>query len=81
MSIIFDEVARRHAKEFILLVFDGAGWHQAADLRVPNNERVVRLLPYSPELNTTEHRGRRSGRNGSGNLAFQEVDEVLETAL
>ena len=29
MSIFLDEVARRHADEFILMVLDRAGWHLA----------------------------------------------------
>jgi transposase len=38
-----------------LFSHDGAGWHQAADLKVPDNMRPVRLPPYSPELNPVDH--------------------------
>jgi transposase len=55
MSIFLAEVARRHPEELILMVLDGAGWHRANDLVVPNNMRLIPLPPYSPELNPVEH--------------------------
>ena len=35
------------------MVMDGAGWHQG--VTPPANLRLVRLPPYSPELNPVEH--------------------------
>ena len=55
MSIFLAEVARRHAEEFILMFLDGAGWHRAHDLSVPDNMRLEALPPYSPQLNPVEH--------------------------
>jgi transposase len=84
MSIFLKEVAQRHAHEFILLVLDGAGWHQAGDLEVPNNMRLVRLPPYSPELNPVEHLWEEIREKWFPNLAFRELDyveDVLENAL
>jgi len=40
MSIFLEEVARRHPEEFILMFLDGAGWHRANDLTVPDNMRL-----------------------------------------
>ncbi len=40
-----------------VVVLDGAGWHIAKDLRVPDAVTLVRLPAYSPELNRS---------NGSG---------------
>jgi hypothetical protein len=38
-----------------VLVCDGAGWHQQGKrLRTPHNIALLRLLPYSPELNPME---------------------------
>ena len=36
------------------LVLDGAGWHVSPDLEVPANLTLIRLPPYSPELNPVE---------------------------
>jgi len=55
MSLFLAEVARRHPEDFIVMVLDGAGWHHAGDLKVPENMKLVFLPPYSPELNPTEH--------------------------
>jgi transposase len=38
----------------VLLVLDGAGWHIAADLVVPDGIRLLFLPPYSPELQPAE---------------------------
>jgi transposase len=37
-----------------VVVLDGAGWHIAKDLRVPDTVTLVRLPAYSPELNPVE---------------------------
>ena len=41
---------RRH----VVLVLDQAGWHVAKALCVPDNLTLLRLPPYSPELNCIE---------------------------
>jgi transposase len=38
-----------------VLLWDGAGYHTSADLKVPSNVSVIRLVPYSPELNPVEN--------------------------
>ncbi len=37
-----------------VVVLDGAGWHIAKDLRVPDTVTLVRLPAYSPDLNPVE---------------------------
>ncbi len=57
MSAVLAEFAKeaelgptRHA----VVVLDGAGWHSAKDLRVPEGVHLVFLPPYSPELQPAE---------------------------
>jgi transposase len=38
----------------VLLVVDGAGWHKAKELRIPDGVQLVFLPPYSPELQPAE---------------------------
>jgi len=38
----------------VVLVLDGAGWHVANALEVPDNVTLLLLPPYSPELNCIE---------------------------
>lgn len=37
-----------------MVVMDGAGWHFAKELIVPKNISIIKLPPYSPELNPME---------------------------
>jgi transposase len=84
MSIFLAEVSERHAHEYIVMVLDGAGWHQANDLEIPENMRLVRLPPYSPELNPAEHLWDEIREKWFPNLVFKTLDaveDVLEEAL
>ncbi len=38
----------------VALLLDGAGWHTAKDIAMPDNVSLVFLPPYSPELNPVE---------------------------
>jgi transposase len=40
--------------EHAVMVIDGAGWHTSHKLAVPTNVTLLRLPPYSPELNPVE---------------------------
>jgi transposase len=39
----------------IVLVLDGAGWHESPKLRVPEHIHLLFLPPHSPELQPAEH--------------------------
>lgn len=80
MSLFLDEVARRHADEFIVMVMDQAGWHIAEQLAVPQNMRVVLLPAYSPQLNPVEHVWEALRENCFANTVFADLD-VVENAL
>lgn len=80
MSMFLDEVARRHADEFVLMVMDQAGWHIAGDLAVPPNMRLMFLPPHSPELNPAEYLWKAMREDGFANHVFADLDAV-ERAL
>lgn len=54
MSAFLNHVSQRHPDDFVVMVLDGASSHRSQDLRVPKNMAIVRLPPYSPELNPAE---------------------------
>jgi DDE superfamily endonuclease len=54
-QVFLDVLARRLARQDILLVLDGAPNHRCSDLAVPNNITLLYLPPYSPELNPKEN--------------------------
>ena len=76
MSIFLAEVAERHRDEYILMVLDGAGWHKAAGLVIPENIRLIPLPPYSPELNPTEHVWDEVREKWFPNLVFNSMGAV-----
>ena len=56
MSLHRHEVARTVATGAqALLIMDGAGWHQAKALEVPENITILKLPAYAPELNPMEN--------------------------
>jgi hypothetical protein len=85
MSLFLAEVAQRHQRDYILMVLDGAGWHRAHDLVVPDHMRLVFLPPYSPELNPAEHVWEEIREKWFPNLVFQSLegveDRLAEAAL
>ena len=78
MSIFLAEVARRHPQEFILMFLDGAGWHRAHDLVIPENMRLEALPPYSPQLNPMEHIWDEIREKWFANEVFDSLDAVEE---
>jgi transposase len=55
MQIFLDGFsATRAPDEHVAMVIDGAGWHIADDLRMPDNITPILLPPYSPDLNPVE---------------------------
>src|SRR3954451_9551219 len=61
-TAMFSEILAAFAREvgagpdnLVVLVLDGAGWHVAKDLVVPEGIHLEFLPPYSPELQPAEH--------------------------
>jgi len=78
MQIFLDEVAARHPQERLLMVLDGAGWHQSESLQLPANLRLLRLPPYSPELNPVEHLWDDLREKAFHNRVFERIDALEE---
>jgi hypothetical protein len=46
--------AKTKPGRYVLVIMDGAGWHQALLVEGFKNVNIIRLPPYSPELNPIE---------------------------
>ena len=56
MGLHLEEISKMVAPDAqALLIVDGAGWHSAKSLQVPDNITLGKLPPYSPELNPMEN--------------------------
>ena len=74
MQIFIDEVAARHPDDRIVMVLDGAGWHQG--IQPPINMRLLKLPPYSPELNPVEHIWDEIREKYFANRVFESLDAL-----
>ena len=57
MNLHLAEIAKEvPSKVHAIVIIDGAGWHlEGGELTVPRNISLLRLPPYSPELNAQEN--------------------------
>jgi transposase len=55
MNLFLEHVGQSFSKHFIVMQVDGAGWHRAHELVIPENIRLIEQPPYSPEVNPVEH--------------------------
>ena len=65
----------------VVLVWDGAGYHVAKRLRVPGNLTVLRLPPYSPELNPVERLWLYLRQHHWSNRVYPDLAAVEEAAV
>jgi hypothetical protein len=78
MSLFLDHVSKTFAKYFVVMQVDRAGWHQAKELKIPANMRLIAQPAYSPELNPVEHVWEEVREKHLANLAFASLDEVID---
>lgn len=76
MTLFLRHTAQEFADSFCLMLLDGAGWHHAQNLVLPDNLRLLFLPPYSPELNPVEHVWEYLRENHFGNDTFPSLDAV-----
>lgn len=81
LSIFLAEVSKRHRKEFIVMVLDGAPCHRSGTLVVPKNLRLVEQPPYSPELNPVEHLWEEMREKWFANKTFSAMSAVTKTLV
>lgn len=48
------QLAAHKPKELKIVVIDNAGFHSTKDMEIPRNIRLLRIPPYTPELNPCE---------------------------
>jgi transposase len=80
MSVHLAEIGRQvDAGSHAVLVCDGAGWHQTGQrLTVPPNVTLLRLPPYSPELNPIENVWEYLRGNQLSRRVWQTYDEIVQ---
>jgi hypothetical protein len=61
-----------------VVIVDGAGWHIAEALSVPDNITLLFLPPYSPELNAQENIWEYLRQNFLAGRIFETYDDIVD---
>jgi transposase len=80
MTRFLAQVSQAHKEEFIVMVVDGASSHRSKDLVIPENVALVRLPPYSRELNPAEQIWNILRRNYFANRIFESLNGATAQA-
>lgn len=68
------------SKKHVILVIDGAGFHQEKNLKIPQGIHLVYLPPYSPELQPSEKLWPLSNES-LANCHFKNIEEVEDNQV
>lgn len=80
MGSFLRHVSHRHPGEFVVMVLDGAPSHRALHLEVPRNMALLRLPPYSPELNPAERLWEELREKEFANVVFDSLGSAMAQA-
>ena len=79
MGLHLSEIANSVAPgAHALLIIDGAGWHGAKRLKVPDNITLLKLPPYAPELNPMENVWAYLRSNKLAITVFDSYEDILD---
>jgi hypothetical protein len=79
MNMHLLEISRAvRAGAHAIIIMDGAGWHMAHDVHVPDNLTLMPLPPYSPELNAQENIWQYLRQNYLASRIFATYAEIVD---
>lgn len=81
MSAYLRHVAKQYPDEYVVMVLDGASSHRALALQVPSNMALIRLPPYSPELNPAERLWDEIREKEFANRVFDSLGAAIAQAM
>ena len=78
MTVFLQQVAHEFSDSFVVMQVDGASYHKAQKLVVPENIRLIIQPPRSPELNAVEHVWEEIREKHFYNRVFESLDAVSD---
>jgi len=78
MNIFLEELAKKYPNDKIILCCDGAAWHKAKSLQVPENIQLIFIPPYTPEMNPIEQIWKEIRKIGFRNESFPSLNKVID---
>jgi hypothetical protein len=80
VSVHLDLIGRKVAAgAHAVLLLDGAGFHIAKDLAIPGNMSLMKIPPYSPELNSMENVWEYLRGNKLSNTVYETYEEIVSS--
>ena len=82
MQLHLDEISKKATKGYhAIIVMDKAGWHLANELSIPKNITIIKLPPYSPELNPMEQVFQQLRKLKLSNACYETYDEIDDACV
>lgn len=81
MNIFLEELSKQYLDDIILLCCDGAVWHKANSLSIPENIHLFYITPYTPEMNPIEQIRKELRRIGFCNEIFPTFEKKLSSGF
>lgn len=76
-NIFLRELSEKYKNDIVLLCCDGAAWHKAKALKVPENIALFFIPPYTPEMNPIEQIWKEIRKMGFRNEVFSTLECVV----
>ena len=78
MNVFLEELSKAYPEDQILLVCDGASWHNSKGLKTPDNITLLHIPPYTPEMNPIEQIWKQLRAMGFKNEVFTSLNHVVD---
>ena len=78
MNVFLAELAKVYPNDRIMLICDGAMWHKANSLIIPEQISLIFIPPYTPEMNPIEQIWKEIRKRGFRNEVFQSLEKVVD---
>ncbi len=78
MNVFLKELSKKFFKDIIILACDSAGWHNSKNLDIPENIKIIKIPPYTPEMNPIEQIWEEIREKGFCNEIFQSLEKVVD---
>ncbi len=78
MNVFLAELAKVYPNDHIMLICDGAMWHKANSLIIPEQISLIFIPPYTPEMNPIEQIWKEIRKRGFRNEVFQTLEKVVD---
>ena len=78
MNLFLEALSKKYSDDMILLCCDGAAWHKAGALCIPENIELFFIPPYTPEMNPIEQIWKELRKMGFRNEIFATLEKVVD---